>query len=219
MGKVIDSGALTLLNRILGLAGTGGAQRTELEDGLVSQTLDIGRIASRSLALSGTQGLFEVFFLNTHGAGATSKVSSIDPYAPGSLAWDPFPGTVPAGFDLWLLGASANYQSGTAGNFSSAALHLLGTEQQFAMGVDDTGAALSGALVSNRAVALWDSHQAFGNKDPLINEAGQSWMPIGLRLRPGVTLAFSSKATNAVVVNCVLSIAYLPSGLGQDATT
>jgi len=215
VGKFIDSGALTALNRILGLAGAGGSQRSELEDGLVTQTLDVGAIVRRSRTIGGSDGGLFVFAMqNAHAVGDT-QASSIDPYAPGALVWNGFPAAVPEGFDVWLLGCGGNKLSG-AGALTTASLHIQDDESCLGIGVDQAGAALSGARTLILPFAAFDGTTAIAGQELLTTEAGASWVDFHYRVRRGMLLKFRSTTGGAWTGQLSILAQLVPSALGQD---
>ena len=110
----MDSGALALLNRAFALAGQPSGQTTLL-DADVTQTVDVGPIARRSLAPQG--GLFyaTVRIKHTSVGGLGSSFNPYEPKhaTPGSLAHNGWPTVVPSGFDVWLIEAVATTDDAT----------------------------------------------------------------------------------------------------------
>jgi len=215
VGKEIDSSALLAVNRILGIAGSRtGSQRTELEDGQLVQVLDTNPIIRRSRSLPGTSGIFMAVMENNHGAGATAEESDLDPFTPGALSFAPYPSPVPEGFDFWIASAHVRHVSGTASNFTNAALRFATTAAMMVLGVDEAGAAIT-RVGRNIPVAIWDTIEG-GSVGAGVRENGEVWLRMGLRVRPGMRLLFDSAATNAVVVELILLCSLVPSALGQD---
>lgn len=229
--QAIDSSALTLLRRVLRISGQGSAQ-TELLDGLVNQTLDIGPILRRSLAVAGTGGIFIATLVNNHGAGASEEQSSFGPYGPGLVAGNGYPavpiGTsvaeVPDGFDVWLLDVTGEIIGGTAANFVSGIVSIHNPVNQTGLGVNEAGTVDRNASI--RSVARFDAVDVTitGTINPLLEESGATRILVGERLRRGplsaqTSVSFSSAATGAVVAQANVRFAVLPSGFGQDAVT
>ena len=211
----IDSSALILLDRIMGL-GSGGEQTAVLDDGHVSQILDINEIARRSLTLADTAGIFLAYFENTHGAG-NSQLSTASVYNPGTtVATGSYPSVVPAAYDVWLLGVGAGISSGTATNFAEGCFSMEAIGN-FGLGVDQAGAfATPGSGAVDFIVARWDAQTSCGGIVFLINEEGQSFHPVARRIPRGGRLQFGSDSTGAVVVMAYALLGFFPSGLGQD---
>ncbi len=215
----IDSIALKLLDRALGLAGA-PQQQTFLEDGSVVQAIDIARLASRARAPG--QGWFANLSENAHGAGASNLSTTIDPYAPiTTITRSAFPQTIPADLDVWLHWAGV-VLVGTAANFTEGSLLI-------APGLTNTGD-LTGAggptAILSLPIARWD---AVGNSAMAtltgINSwegsggGGQSGVRLGIRLARGSTLLWQSRAGGAIDANLVYVTSLNPTGLPSDVLT
>jgi len=218
VSKEIDSGALTLLNKILALPGA-GAQRTVLADELIWQSLDIAQVARRSLCQVGTDGIYVIAFECVHAGADTQNAVITNPYRPGTtLRFPPFPDIVGEGFDLWILGAAVHVAAGV-GNLGSAQLALTGDQSSFAMGVDQAGAAI-GATSMRMPLGRWDSSATVGGAGIALQENGDPYVHIGLRMRrAGHSLQYNVTSTGALTSRCFVYCALLPTGLGQDAST
>jgi len=212
MGKEVDSGALLLVNRILGIAGSQtGAQRTELDDGTLTQVLEVGSIVRRSRSLPGTDGIFCAILRTNMGAGVTTETATLNPYTPGGANLAPFPDPIPAGFDFWVAGASLIQAGGIAGNFTNALFRTLYDASMIGLAIDEAGQTF-GSATAAIPLAFWDDLTlGFGTM-----EDGTQWLPLGLRIRRGQTLQLDVAATDAVVVDLVLICALVPAALGQD---
>jgi len=110
MTKRITSGAFRFLNEALGLTGN-GAQTTDLDDGNVSQVLDINRVTSYGQTIGGAQGLLASNLIMTHAAAGTDT-EDMDPYTPGTRI-NSFTQVRIADFDMWYLGSGATVVSTT----------------------------------------------------------------------------------------------------------
>ena len=211
--KTVDSDALGLVNRALGLTGA-GAPLTEFLDGTVDQTLDVQSLVRRGRTLGRSGGIFFGLLRNIH-AGAGTLTSRFEPYVGGTGAVLPYPSPVNIGFDLWVLAAITRQLSGT-GTFTGA-LFLDPNTTILGWGVDDGGAAVSAA--ARMPLVFWDSvvtqTDEFG-----IMEDGQPWGRIGIRLprlnRNDVGLVFSSTASALATFDCFIVLGMFPIGLGQD---
>ena len=210
--RSIESGALALLDRILGL-GAGGEQFAMLDDGHVSQVLDVAPVARRSLPPQG--GLFWGLLRNVHGAGATAETSTVNPYTTAHV-YSGWPSPVPEGFDVWLAGTTLEFL-GTYGNFTRAALDMTVHAPRQGFGVDQAGAAATPAAgVIRMGLCRWDETSVFDGIYIGLQESGDMWMPLGIRIPRGTELDFRSHATNAVTMDCGLLLGLFPAGLGQD---
>lgn len=218
MSREIDSGALRLINRILGIKGVGSAQ-TELIDGDVSQVIDIVPVVRRSKTLAGSTGWFYACMRNAHGAGASDLETRVNPYTTvaGRIPpWPPRP--FPVGLDIWILGACLEGIAGTVGNMTDAILLINPGGGAQAWGEDDGGTnIIDGDILI--PLARWDDLASVGGTDVGITEDGRVFAYIGQRLRPfDSVLSFRSTASNAVTVQCNLLLGLFPVGLGQDVT-
>ena len=211
----IDSDALTLARRILGL-GYGGEQRAQLDDGHVSQVLDIAPVVRRSRAVRGS-GLFTCVMENAH-AAANSQTSTINPYAPGALANAGFPGTVPAGFDVWIVSISGMLTVGAIANFTAGVLFQDILLDNIGMSVDQAGAAaLPAAGFTEHYMARFDDAVNEGGRSYIISEAGQPYVRIGERLaRNNADITWATTSGGAITCVATVLLGLFPSGLGQD---
>ena len=208
----IDSAALTTTNRMLGLAGGSASAQTVLNDGDVTQTLDVIPVARRSLAPGANGGIFFGVMQNVHtAAGAVATVSDV--YNMGGLNNEPFPQPVPRSLDLWLLRMSLS-QTGTAARFTSAfaCVRLPATMQGFSQ--NQAGAAVS-ATAYNMTVAEWDQvHDGVGQNSKTLQHS----YDLGMRLSPQTELYFESaqNGVGAVTATLVCLLGLFPIGTGQD---
>lgn len=220
MGKEVDSGALGLINRILGIAGSRtGAQSTELDDGVLVQTLDVAGVVRQGRAPAASGGLYRGVLQNVHSA-ADDERSQIDPYNPGASAFGGWPGAVPEGFDIWVLKASLVRSAG-AGDMTGGQLRLFTNfaTSNLGWGEDDAGAAFSSS--QNPILAAWEGAANTNTA------AGFAWYPetgtakvvadIGIRLRRGYILTLDTTSSAALTCQCVMQVAIYPSAVGQDA--
>lgn len=221
MGQRVDSDALTSVAQVLGISGTGakagvGSAFTELDESRLDQIVSVNDMVRRSRAPAGTAGWFFAAFDCNMGAGVTSETASLNVYAPGaSLVNAPFTGVVPRDFDIWLIGHSAVISGATAGNFSDAGLRLECPVTHEGVGVQEDGSKPS-PTVGNFQLVSWDSTIVVGGRQILIDANGNSYFPLGIRIRRGQLLKFDCSATNVVVVRGTCIMAMLPAGLGQD---
>lgn len=224
MPREIDSSALLLANRILGLAGGQSPSGiTELDDGWVNQVLNINDIVRRSRTQIGTGGWFHALLENVHGAGASTLTSTIDPYNVSvGLANPPYPPDIPnpGDFDAWILGASLEMTAGTATNFTDGMLAVVSPASNLAYSIDDQGAP-STRIAAGQEMQLgrWDVLELIAGNTVGLTEQGSPWIGSNLRMRPGCSIQLRSGASNAVTVNAIVLVGLLPAGLGQDIVT
>jgi len=213
--KTVDSQALGLVNRALGLTGA-GAPLTEFLDGQVDQTLDIAALVRRGRTQAGTGGIYIGVMENVHGA-ADSQQSQIVPYNVAVGAVAPYPSPMPPGFDVWILAATIDQVSGAGTLAAALSLEPL-TDNLLGWGIDESGVAATG--ISTLPLAYWDSVVTVGREFGLLGGVGQPWAHIGLRLpRPplsDVALDFDTTSSAIATFRCYILTGVFPIGLGQD---
>ena len=214
--KTIDSDALSILTKALGLTGA-GSPITEIADGVVDQALDVVPIVRRSRTLAGSEGLFTAIISNIHGA-ANTITTTIDPHRPGSaLVVAPFPDVVPPEFDLWLLTATLRRESGTG--TVNATLGFQPGAQQQAWGVTDGGVQV--VQQDLQVIAYWNTLVTSNTTFGYLSGTSPPLIPIGMRLPRGSgafppTLRFVSAASAIATYNLSLNFGLFPVSLGQD---
>jgi len=211
--KKIDSQALGILNKSLGLTGS-GSPLTELTDGVVDQSIDIAPIVRRSSTPAQTGGIFTGQFANIHPGGDT-QVSLIFPYAAAvDLIFPPYLTPMPEQFDIWVLSAAMR---GTGGSTLSAGLFVVTGGAQQGWGVNSLGALLTAN--ANMCLAFWDAVRVVGTITiGIAGGAGRATERIGFRLpRSRLTqLQFRSTASAATTFTCDIVLGVFPVALGQD---
>jgi len=209
--KKIDSQALGILNKSLGLSGA-GSPVTELTDGVVDQVLDVAPIVRRSRTLAGSGGLFVAVFENDH-AAADNRTTSIFPYNAGTgNVLPPYPSPMPAQFDVWLLTAGMIRIAGSGtvtGNLS-----LLMPSAQQGIGVDDAGAA-TGIVAMLTPLVFWDTVLA-GSIIAQRNLGVQAQIGQRLPASPATELRLFTTASAAAIYHCFAVLGVFPVGLGVD---
>ncbi|MEE8488687.1 MAG: hypothetical protein V3S43_00015 [Acidimicrobiia bacterium] len=219
MAKIIQSQALDTVNESLGLAGSGDAQ-SELLDGVVHQFLDVGPIARRGRTFAANEGIFKLQLANIHVITGVLD-STLNPYALGAAAINPFPEIVPRGFDLWLLGASLIRTSGSS-ILNDAALFM--SNLASGGGIDSNSVAT--ALSPPMCVAMWTdlsvlltTHYAQAGDGSRVNPFKNLQIRIP-RIGGGgtpVSLTFESKTNGTATMVCTMLVGMFPTALGQDA--
>jgi len=212
--KKIDSDALGVLNKSLGLTGA-GSPITELTDGIVDQSLDIVPAVRRGRTLAGSGGIFTAILKNTH-AGADTQLSQAFPYevVPADVR-APYPTPMPAQFDIWLLSAAVRQTDGAS--TVSAGLFILYPTAQIGWGEDEAGAPVVADALMN--VAFWDSGRGVGALSIAIaGGSGQGLMVINTRLprSPNLQLQFRSTSSAITTFHCDIILGVFPIALGQD---
>lgn len=211
--KRVDSDALGIVNKALGLTGAGSAQ-TELHDGEVFQTLDVARLARRGRTLGDSGGIFTINLENVH-TDAESEVTAVDIYTQVIGVIPPFPSPVPRQFDMWLLWATIQRKSG-GGTFSGI-VEVLFPFQAF--GEDDSGA----AVVANdvQVLAHWDAIVSEGIQFAVLAGSEQPRAVLNFRMpRPtaaiGSSLRFRSTSSLTSTYAMTVALGMFPVAMGQD---
>lgn len=211
--KKIDSDALGILNKALGLSGP-GSQITELHDGIVDQALDVVPAIRRGRTIAGSTGIFSVVMRNIH-AVANSQSSVLTPYEAGTTARVlPYPPAMPAQFDIWLFSAGV-IQTVVAGTIS-ASLRLQFRVAQQGLGINQAGGAVSQQLI--QFLAFWDALATEGATFGLLAGSEEPVAKLNLRLPRdlGLTLAFFSTSSDTATFECHMVLGVFPVSLGQD---
>ena len=215
--KKIESDALVLVNRILGLGGGSLQAESSLDEQTVSMVLDITNALRRGRAGGVDGGLFYSVFLNDH-AAAGAETSTADPYNPAGLVptISAYPVPVPQGFDVWYVGGSLDRSAG-AGTLAGGVVFLAPTAQQQGFGVDEAGA----AVVVNPGVSLirWTGLDTTitGVSRGIVDGAGGYFARSILRLARGVTINFKTEAAGAAAIfRHTAFFGVFPESLGQD---
>jgi len=211
--KKIDSDALGVLNKSLGLSGA-GSPVTELMDGVVDQVLSVNEVARRGRTQAATQGIYTAVFENVHSAGDSER-SSVNIYDIGLGVIPPWPDPMPIQFDIWLLGATAIRLSGSGTVLANLGI-IYGAAQQ-GWGRTDTGV----GIVANfeHVVANWDSVLQIETLVFLrLEDAGGISSQPGIRLprSPDTILTFASVSSAAATYRCQVVLGVFPASLGQD---
>lgn len=213
----VNSAALEELQTALGLAGN-PASSTQLDDGNLTQVIDIARIARRSLAFG--DGLWYLFLDVIHTAGNAVLQTDIDPYAAingsgGARRGYPFP--VPRGFDLYLIKVSL---ATSAQLFQDCSLGAFIPDNSVGVGVTNTnGVQTTAGGPGTFPLAAWTAETpSIGGSTFGLTGTGQVLVPIGERIRRGTLLRFVSEISvaGAHTNSFRMSLGLFPSTLGQD---
>jgi len=213
---IIKNALLLPIQRLIGIAPSGSP--TVLDDDSVSLTFPvIPDIARRSLSSLPTGGYFVGILENIH-SGADDESSTIDPYSARADAVAPYPADINAEFDLWLLTVSGRRSSGAGGLTSGLAsmttpIHVQG------WGRDDSGS----SLIENPRI-MWAEFDAIStlsafSQEPMITEAGEILVKVGMRIPRGALISFHSTSAAAAEFQMIYTLGLFPAGLGQDVIT
>lgn len=216
--KLIQSDALVLVNRLLGLAGGLMQEPTNLDESTLSQVIDIGAILRRARCGGALTGWFHGVMQNVH-AVADDQDSSVLPYDAGAAipGQSAYPSPVPRHLDLHLIAATVERTAG-AGALTGGGLLMTSPQVDQAFGVNQAGALvetdLPVPLVRWTALETGAAALAIG-----ISGDGSVYHRINLRLPRDVTLHFFTTAAAAATFRCGLVLGLFPEGLGQDVGT
>ncbi len=210
MAKIVDSDALGIVNRALGLTGAGAAL-TEFLDGQLAQTLDVAALIRRGRTLAGTSGMFQFVLTNVH-TGATTLTTTLRPYNQATNVTAPFPAPVPRHFDLWYFGAQAIRLSGTGTVVGELVLGNI----QLGIGENDSGVAVgAGGII----MATWDSLSGAisGSNALLLSGIGAPFQGMRIRHpRSATDLQWTTVSSATSSYRCQVIVGLFPAGLGQD---
>lgn len=206
MTKRVDSDALTVANKALGLFGVSALAETEFLDGELVQQINVLDIIRRGRTLAGSTGIFGGTLQNAHGGGGDLQ-SSETPYDIQTAVASPWPNPLPDLFDLWLLAVGMARTSGAAViNAAGLMVQLPGVGS---WGTDDNGAAIS--VATKIPVATWPTSTSILDTFGLVNT-----VPLPMRLQRGCTLNFQSDVSAAATLDCNMIFGIFPVSLGQD---
>lgn len=165
--------------------------------------------------------MFRGLLVNVHG-GAGTLSATCRPYALAAGAIAPFPAPVPAGYDLWILGASAQVTAG-APTTTKGAVSMFSTLQGF--GVNDSGV----AVVRDDILTILNWPQQAVTAGTLINLVDANGIafqrPAGGAFRiprqtagaaGQVELYFTTTTDALATWELQLYLGMFPVGLGQD---
>lgn len=212
--KRITSDALVLLNRMLGLAG-GSPGVTELDDGNVSQVLEISPVVRRSSSPAGSTGWFFGVMSNIH-AGAGLIETTINPFNVGALQRNAYPSRIPRNNDLWLYSACLLETVETGAALDAGVLYINPNVVRQGWGVDSVGTFVSGT--DPMPLARWTSVDGgLAGRPPVgVGGDGSALIVINQRLVRDVDLLLRTDATAAGAFRCYMTFGLFTEGLGQD---
>lgn len=209
--KKIDSDALGVLNKSLGLTGA-GSPITELEDGIVGQSVNVNEVARRGRTIAKSQGIYTAVMRNIH-VGASTVTTSVDPYRVGLLiAAAGYPVRIPEQFDLWLLTATVVRSAGVS---SLAGVLRLDYGAAHGWGIDNLGAAI--LATGSMAVAHFQSVATIAGTFGVNSANGLPVFKLGMRLPrdDNTSLEWSTTGTDSTF-DLQLVLGLYPASLGQD---
>jgi len=217
----VDSEALVFLNRALGLSGNPSGE-TILDDGFITQVIDVAPIARRGLPPG--SGLWYVAVEIIHTATGDLAVS-IDPYDPIAAAGvaankNGYPASIPKGFDIWCLGAAGLTSDVTDFNTLCLLFTLAAVNQGIA--VTNTAGVLTTPAPGAEAYPLgfFDTTVTIEAGTHILSNTltGDPQIRVSQRIRRGELLIVRSNAdVGGTVANIMMiTLGLFPEGLGQD---
>ena len=214
---IIKNAIVAPIQKIVGSQQT--PSPTILDDDNISLTLPISpNIIRRSLSSQPTGGWFQGVLENVHSA-ADDEASEIFPYNAGDDAVAPYPTSISADFDLWLLSVFG-FRSSGAGGLNRGVATMNPPSHAQGWGRDDAGASL--VTTVRHPVAAFDGIVAETAATLAYMQTelqGLILQPVGLRLPRGCTLGFNSSAAAAAEFQMVFTMGLFPAALGQDVAT
>ena len=211
--QLVDSDALGVVNRALGISGA-GASETELTDGILEQVVDVAPIIRRGRTIQPSEGIFYGVMENVHPAAGVLS-SLINPYKPEvALRHAPYPAIVSPRFDIWLLYATVVRTLGTGTATATLSLRFDGQTQGW--GVDNLGAAVT--AVPRHPLAFWNTVRSPTDIEFLTLADTQPAVKLGYRFpRVGSPdLVFLTEVTALATYQLGLVMGLFPVSLGQD---
>jgi len=217
VSREIDSGALTTLNRVMGIAGTTfGAAQTELDDGNLTQVIDVNQIVRRSQAPIGSSGIFTAVIEHVHLASG-ALTATLQPYTALNVV-PPFPTPIPQNLDFWIYGAALSMLSGTATFLDNAQLITTTTAGTLGLSVKNAGGPAAETDLEF-IHGQWTSFDATGPNTAGITAQGHTYIPVNMRLRRGSGVRLRSTVSDVTTIFMTIYCGLFPEGLGQDVVT
>jgi len=217
VGRSVDSSALTLLNKILRIAGTGfGASQTELDDGNLTQVLEVSPVIRRSLTPANSSGIFYSIFANVH-AGAGQLHTSVNPYTTPVGTLGAFVTPLRTDQEIWLISAAIARTAG-AGTLDAALLELELPAISQAFGENNSGVAVASS--KDYPLGRWDVIDTETTRLVGLTESGEPLVKLNMRLARGSLIRFTSDVAGAsATIQCTVLLGIFPIALGQDIVT
>jgi len=214
--SLVTNSLLRIVQKMIG--GSGSTGPTVLDDGHITQVMNVvPEIARRGLSVGNIGGWFVGVLRNIH-SGADAEQSSILPYAPGAFNTGAYPSPVPAGFDIWLLGVCGIRSTGV-GDLTGAHMGINPPTSSQGFGVNDLGVAVVTTPIMT--VARFDvlDEAVTISGGVMITEQGLTYQPVNIRLARGNTLVFNSESAGAAEFDALFLMGLFPEGLGQDVAS
>lgn len=219
MSKEIDSEALVLLRKGLGIGGI-GSPTTLLEEEFVSQTVDVAQFARQGLPPG--NGLFYYRMEVTTSVANPSLNLAVDVYNPtdGTLDFNlpPYPLRVPSTLDVWLIHASMAMT--LPGVFVDASLSLVTEVSKMGIGIhnNDTTVATITQAAMTVPLCVWNRETAVNGFEIAGIEGGATLQHLGIRVARGSDLQVRVDAGGINGFNWNILAALMPRSMGQDVS-
>lgn len=217
MGKEIDSEALVLLRKGLGIGGI-ASPTTLLEEDSVIQVVEVGQFARQGLPAG--NGLFYFVMRIITSVGNPSLDVSLFPYIPddpsgASVASAPFPNPVPSTFDIWIMSAVLNVTTAT---FVDAALFLRPPPVSVGLSIENADTTTQPLIAPTPVfpLAAWDGVQTVDTFITGDLAGSDVFQRLGMRLPRGCSLNFRVDAGGINTATCTIAAALMPRSMGQD---
>lgn len=206
--KEVDSQVLGVVDRVLQLQGR-GAPITELEDGILGQSIDANPYIRRGGTVTDSGGLFGATISNTHVA-ADDRTSTMDLYNLTTInAQPPWPFPTGPQFDIWILAASLKLSDSPL--VAAALAFDVPTLRQGPIEI-------LGDL--DVVLAWWDAVVVVAGLTFATNAAsGVQSVMRPYRVPRGVDLELlSTSSAGPLTVTCEMIVGLFPASLGQDGS-
>jgi len=219
--RVIDSGALDVVQRQLGLTGK-GSQEAVFEDGVAQQSFDIFSAVRRGQSARGDGGYFYLAMSHEHaGAGAISQ--GVNPYqVADAVVFNEWPGNdggagVTRNFDVWIESVGLERTDAGAGVMARpAVVRLTMGTSSLGIGIDGAGAVLE--ATGSQMIAMWDGLVTVaGAIVTAVNlDTNEMVKKLGFRMPRSGTLQFITDMDAAVDMKFTLAMMLVPVAMGSD---
>jgi len=217
----IDGDQLRIVQKILGISQTGLSGLTEIDDGSLTQVLNISpEMLRRGLAPVASDGWYTCVLENVHAAAGEIR-SAIDPYTPGDAAAGGYPSPVPDDLDFWLLACGCALSAG-ADLFLAGMLNVVTPATAIGWALDD-GDVVVAPPIAIHQIGRWDdmdATQPAALAPCFLTASGQTTYWPRMRIRRGGTINFETEQTGSgdMELRCFMICGLFPASLGQDVT-
>jgi len=202
------------------VAGKGSSQ-TDLDDGNLTQVIDVVPIVRRSLAFGTGLWIANVIFIHTTIAARNMLIDLYNPRLADDTPANKngYPVIVPEGFDVWLISASLTTNDAT--DFATFGMSLVtqgvgaGIAETDTEGVESTPVGAAAEI----PLSFWDDTMVLTNGTIVgLTHLEEITPQYGFRIRRGELLSVDSlpDTGGTVTNNLQLKFGLFPVALGQD---